>query len=289
MKIFLILILIIVNIITSYGLSKLVKEEDPAIFLTQHFGIFIPVSKDFHTLLGNMGLINTLAYAGKKIEEKGYISKEEALKVYMSLDTISLLNTSYFDVYYVTNALLTWDAEMYEEAIEIEKRGLAYIRDWRLPFYIGFNYFFFLNDNEEGAYYIKLAMEYDKSKRNNLLPLLASRLYYEEGKIDVAIGILREQIRVIKDERLKEALKKRLESLKKIRAIYNAMKIFEEKFGRSPNNIKELEEARLIPAGLRDSYGGRFYITKEGKVRSEIEFRYLHTKKNYRGKGIHTD
>ncbi len=289
MKIFLILILIIVNIITSYGLSKLVKEEDPAIFITQHFGIFIPVSKDFHALLGNMGLINTLAYVGKKTEEKGYLSREDAFKVYRSLDTISLLNTSYFDVYYVTNALLTWEAKMYEEAIEIEKRGLAYIKDWRLPFYIGFNYFFFLNNNEQGAYYIKLAMEYDKSKRNNLLPLLASRLYYEEGKIDVAIGILREQIRVIKDERLKEALKKRLESLKKIKAIYNAINIFEKKFGRKPNNIKELEEAKLIPPDLRDSRGGKFYLTKEGKVRSEIEFRYLHTKRNYKGQGLYTD
>jgi len=288
-RIYLIIILFAVNIIASYGLSRFLKEDDPAIFLTQHFGIFLPISKDFHPSLGNIGLINTLAYSGKKIEEKGYISKEEAVKIYKSLDTVSLLNTSYFDIYYVTNALLTWDTGMYEEAIEIEKRGLEYIKDWRLPFYIGFNYFFFLGDNNLGAYYIRLAMEYDKSRRSNLLPLLASRLYYEEGKIDVAINVLKEQIRVIKDERLRNALKRRLESLIKVKAIYDAMKIFEQKFGRRPINIEELEKAKLIPPGLRDSRGGRFYITKEGKVRSEFEFKYLHTKKNYRGQGIHPD
>jgi len=200
-RIYLIIILFAVNIIASYGLSRFLKEDDPAIFLTQHFGIFLPISKDFHPSLGNIGLINTLAYSGKKIEEKGYISKEEAVKIYKSLDTASLLNTSYFDIYY------------------------------------------------------------------------ASRLYYEEGKIDVAINVLKEQIRVIKDERLRNALKRRLESLIKVKAIYDAMKIFEQKFGRRPINIEELEKAKLIPPGLRDSRGGRFYITKEGKVRSEFELK----------------
>ncbi len=285
MKIFLIIVfLVTVNVLSTVGLSKYIKEEDPAIYLTQSFGMFIPISKDFHKFFANMGLINTMAFIGKKSEELGRIPKEEGRIIYNSLNTSSLLNPTYFDIYYISNAFLTWDVGLYNEANEILERGIRYVKDWKIPFYLGFNYYFFLGDNKKGAEYIYLASTYPEAKSYNLLPLLASRLYYEENRIDIAIAIVMGQLREIKDTKLQRALLSRLESLQKVKLIYYAIDLFEKKFGRRPNNIEELVEVGLIPPDLRDSRGGKFYLTKEGKVRSEKEFRFLHTLENYRGK-----
>ena len=285
----LIIILIFINLLSTKGLSEHIKEGDPAVYLTQSFGIFIPLSRDFHSALGNLGLINTMAFVGKKIEEKGRITKEEGTIIYNSLNTSSLLNPTYFDIYYVANAFLTWDVGLYEEANSLLKRGIKYTKEWKLPFYLGFNYYFFLGDYRKGAEYINLASTYPEAKSYNLLPLLASRLYYEENQIDLAIVVVMGNIQTVKDEKLQRALISRLQSLQKIKLIYYAMNIFEKKFGRKPNNIEELVKAGLVPPDLRDSRGGKFYITKEGKVRSEREFKFLHTLENFKGRRSDTN
>ncbi len=285
-KFVVIAILLILNILSTAGLSEYIREEDPAIYLTQSFGMFLPVSRDFHNFFANIGFINTMAFIGKKSEEKRKISGGEGKIIYNSLNTSSLLNPTYFDIYYVSNAFLTWEVGLYEEANTILERGLQYVKDWKIPFYLGFNYYFFIGDNKKGAEYIYLASKYPEARNYNLLPLLASRLYYEENQIDLAIVIVSGQLREIKDEKLQKALISRLQSLQKIKLIYYAMHLFEKKFGRRPNNIEELVKAGLIPPDMRDSRGGKFYITKEGKVRSEKEFKFLHTLDNYKGKGI---
>jgi hypothetical protein len=264
------LFLFVMNLYVSHLLSERVRGPTTERYLlpTEMFLVFVP--RDLTYGLSDLGFINTLAFTGYSVERGGgTVSREDALRIYDALRAVTLYNPRYFDPYYVGNAFLTWEAGLYEEAIELLKRGLRFVRDWRIPFYIGFNYFYFLGDNAKGAEYLSLASRYPEAREYNLIPLLASRLYYEEGKLEVAIALLREQLKVMKSERMKKAVVSRLLTLERARLIYRAMEVFERRYGRRPRDISELERAGLIPEDLRDGAGGRFYITPEGKVRSE--------------------
>ncbi len=271
---FLMLILSVVSFLSSLGVSHLISKEvkegipERYILPTKMYLLFVP--KDLTYGLSDLGFINTLAFIGYSVEKKGgELDRPTALRIYDALSAVTFYNPRYFDPYYVGNAFLTWGVGMYEEAIRLLKRGMDYVRDWRIPFYIGFNYFYFLNDNEKGAEYLRIASRYPEAREYNLIPLLASRLYYEEGKIEVAIALLKEQLKVMRDERMKKAVRSRIVTLERAKMIYDAMRVFRERYGRNPKSLEELEKEGLIPEDLRDSAGGRFYITPEGKVRSE--------------------
>ncbi len=254
----------------SHFLSGRIKGRIEERFLLPEKMYLLFVPEDLHYGLADMGFINTLSFIGYSLQkEKGILKREDALMVYSALDAVTFYNPSYFDPYYVGNAFLTWNVGLYQETVDLLKRGLKYIKDWRIPFYIGFNYFYFLKDNLKGAEYLRLAAKYPGAKEYNLLPLLASKLYYEEGQLDVAIALLKEQLKLMKEEKMKELLRARLETLKKAKTIYRAMKIFKKRFGRKPKSVEELVRAKLIPPNLRDSRGGKFFITSDGKVRSE--------------------
>jgi len=230
--------------------------------------LFVP--RDLHYGISDAGFINTLAFIGSLVERnRGVVDRENGLRIYEAISAVVFYNPKYFDPYYVANAFLNWEAKLYKEAIEILKWGLNHVDDWRIPFYIGFNYFYFLGDNLEGARYLKMAAEDPRAKEYNLIPLLASRLYYEEGRLRVALALLEEQLERMKLESMKKAIRARMETLKKALLIEEAMKIFRRRHGRLPLSIEELEEAGLIPPNMRDHAGGKFYLTADGKVRSE--------------------
>ncbi|NPA40700.1 MAG: hypothetical protein GXO18_00290 [Aquificae bacterium] len=258
------------NLIISFLLAEKVKQRTSENYILLNKLIFIPVPRDLHYGIANMNFTNTVAYIGYALEKgRGRLNRRDGRRVFESLDAITLYNPRYFDPYYVANAFLTWELGMYNEALHLLERGLSFLKDWRIPFYMGFIYFYFLGDNAKGAKYMALAAKYRKDKRSNLAVLLASRLYYEEGKLLVAIALLKEQINTIKDESIKEALKVRLEALKGALRIYNAIDIYKKRFGKRPQSIDDLVEAGLIPPDMRDPLGGRFYLTEDGKVRSE--------------------
>ncbi|MDQ7039251.1 MAG: hypothetical protein Q9N26_08700 [Aquificota bacterium] len=258
------------NLWVSHVISREVRKgiTERYILPTKMYLLFVP--RDLTYGLSDLGFINTLAFIGYSVEKgSGEISRPTAFRIYDALSAVTFYNPSYFDPYYVGNAFLTWGAGLYEEAIKLLKRGMEHVRDWRIPFYIGFNYFYFLNNNLKGAEYMSIASRYPEAREYNLIPLLASRLYYEEGRIEVALTLLKEQLKVMRDERMKKAIRSRIVTLERAKMIYEAMRVFRKRYGRNPKSLEELEAEGLIPPGLRDSAGGKFYITPEGKVRSE--------------------
>ncbi len=257
-----------VSLLLSFLISKEVKKgvTERYVLPTRMYLMFVP--RDLVWGVSDLGFVNTLAFIGYSVE-RGAIDKETALRIYDALYAVTLYNPRYFDPYYVGNAFLTWETGLYREAIDLLKRGMRYVDDWRIPFYIGFNYFYFLGENAKGAEYLSLAAKHPQAREYNLIPLLASRLYYEEGKIEVALALLKEQLKVMKNESMKGAIRVRIVTLERAKRIYEAMRVFERRFGRRPGSLEELVRAGLVPKDIRDGAGGRFYITSDGKVRSE--------------------
>ncbi len=60
------------------------------------------------------------------------------------------------DAYYFAQAVLVWDVGQVRLANELLEYGMRYRTwDYLLPFFAGFNYSYFLKDNEKAAQYYR--------------------------------------------------------------------------------------------------------------------------------------
>ncbi|MEO0235502.1 MAG: hypothetical protein ABIM02_02125 [candidate division WOR-3 bacterium] len=176
----------------------------------------------------------------------------------------------YFDNYYIANGFLTWDFGDAESANEILKEAIKYNPDnYVYYFYLGFNSFYFLRDFDSGAKYLLKATEISGDPR---FAHLASRLLYSTGRTEVAIAVLENMLKNVKEEAWREQIEKRLKALKSFYYLQSAIGVYVERFGRKPTNLQELVSSGIIDRIPEDPYGGVFYIDENGEVRGTSKF-----------------
>jgi len=183
-----------------------------------------------------------------------------------NINTITTIDPYYFDPYYMTGTIISWEVpkSLLNEVNEILKKGLNYVSDFRIPFFLGFNYFYFLDNKEKGAYYLKIASERKNSPK--YLPLLISRLYTKSGKIDTAIAITEEQLKREKNKDYRKLLEKRLKALYILKQLQSALNLYQKKFGYCPKTLQELKQKGIIDKIPKDPYEGEFYIEKDCRI-----------------------
>ncbi|MEO0258008.1 MAG: hypothetical protein ABIM31_07345 [candidate division WOR-3 bacterium] len=176
----------------------------------------------------------------------------------------------YFDNYYIANGFLTWDFGDAKSANEILKEAIKYNPDnYVYYFYLGFNSFYFLRDFDSGAKYLLKATEISGDPR---FAHLASRLLYSTGRTEVAIAVLENMLKNVKEEAWREQIEKRLKALKSFYYLQSAIEVYVERFGRKPTNLQELVLSGIIDRIPEDPYGGVFYIDENGEVRGTSKF-----------------
>jgi len=234
----------------SWTTSPLPRPES-ALVLS---GEFAPLTSDFF-------LVKAAIFYNDIINQK---SSKDSLWLSKALYLASYLDPYYFEVYWMGGVVLPWEGR-FKEAEIILKRGLDYIpKNWQIPFYLGFINFYFKHDNKTAARYF-----FEASKLPNsppYLPLLASRLAIKGNETRTAIYFLQKELQEIKDKSLKEKLLKRLSALKAILYLEEALEKYKYKYGGLPNQLGELIKKQIIHHIPSDPYGGKFYLTKSGRV-----------------------
>ncbi len=183
------------------------------------------------------------------------------------IDTATDLDPYFFDPYYYANAFLPWDAGRVDEANRLLEKGSRYRDwDWMLPFFIGFNNFFFLQNDSEAANFLMEASR--RPGGDPMLASIASRLAYKENRTETAIYFLEDISRRTDDNKLKESYEKRIRALRSIDNLEKAVSSFKNKLGRTPVDIEELVNKNIVRQLPRDPYGGNYFIDKDGQVRS---------------------
>jgi tetratricopeptide (TPR) repeat protein len=152
----------------------------------------------------------------------------------------------------------------------LEEAASLNTEDWRVPFWIGFNYL-------QLGEYLKAAEYYRKS---SLLPGAPAYLktnqamfYYKAGKAEMGIVYLESLAQTITDERLMEVFKKKIDWLKNIVYLEGKTRQFKELFGFWPKDLKELVQKGLIEKVPDDPFGRGYQLDKNweenpGKIRS---------------------
>jgi len=225
------------------------------------------MSLEYRNIVADFIFVRASQFYGGKAGENKAPTMEDWQWFYRNLDLVTELDPWFQDPYYMGNGMLTWDAKMYKEAnLLLEKATDARSWDWWFPFMIGFNKFYFLGENREGAQYLLKA-----SKRPGawpVLPSLAARLYHDDRNTDNAITFLTGFWESEKDEKVKKDYAIRIEALKKIAFLEKGVERFRLKFGILPENLDKLLIYGIIKGLPKDPYGGRFYIDEKGAVRT---------------------
>jgi hypothetical protein len=230
---------------------------------------------DYDGVLSDLLFIKSMVYVGGFLEPQGgrvgfHLTEPQWRGVYNMLSVSSAMDPYFQDPYYIANAFLTWDAGLISEVNTLlEKGSNARDWDWTMPFFIGFNYFYFLQDNDKAADYLMQA-----SRRPNASPMLASlasKLAFKANKTESSILFLEEIIKKTDDDSLKEIFETRVQAFRAILVLEKAVEQYRRKFRSTPANIEELTRRGIISDLPQDPYGGTYYLSPDGSVKSTTE------------------
>ncbi len=234
---------------------------------------FVPKGKLYKAVVGSFRwfegeyyTFKSIVYYGSKtkaVMERRY-SEIEYYNLYRTLKAAIILNPYNEDAYYFAQAILAWDVRQVKAAIKLLEYVYKY-RPWdfQIPFFLGFDYGYFLHDYKKAAKYYKDAANLTHA---SLFVNLAARYLYEGGDTEAGIIYLKYIISQTRNKNLKKIYQKRLDALQKIEFLQKAVEKYKRKFGKMPTSLKELVDAGIIDKIPKDPYGGRFYISKNGKI-----------------------
>lgn len=262
-----------INLEKSRITKPAVREEK--IFLP---GPFLKIfSGEFKGILADFMVINLSSYYGGIIIEKKEAIEKEFDYMYRVLKSASALDPYYFDTYYFAQSILAWDGRMPDRAIEILKIGSEKRKnDWLLPFWIGFDYYYFMNDRKQAAFYFREAS--NRPGASDLVASMSIIADYEGGETEMAILFLEDMIKRTDDEHKRSKFLIRLDALKKIRYLEQAVENYKRKFGMVPKDLNQLISENIISQIPDDPYGGKFYIDEQGRVKTTSNLRFVRKK-----------
>ena len=263
-----------VSIISKVTEAKklLPKGEDTAYVLPSP--ILKIMALEFDGLASDYTFLKALVFFGSTFErkERPRLKEWEWRWMYNILNASTDLDPYFLDPYYVAQAQLTWEGNMVRETNTLLEKGSRYRDwDWMLPFYLGFNSFYFLHEDAKASEYLMEA-----SKRPGASPMLASlagRLAYKGKKTENAIIFLQEMIKRTEDESIRKQYETRLNALKVILFLERAVAVYQDRFKKQPERLDELIAKGVITAIPKDPYGGKFYIDKDGSIKTTSEMR----------------
>jgi tetratricopeptide (TPR) repeat protein len=274
----LLLFLTILGLVAAYGLlhsqiwdirARVVSETPASYVIPSRFSRILA--------LGNQGLLSDFLFLkaatffGGRTGEGKALDKADWQYLIDSLEAITDLDPYFVDPYFLAEGLLAWDAGLPEEANKILEKGTRHrTSDWRLPFFIGFNHFYFLGNYGKAADYIMTASRLPGSP--DYFPTLASRLAYYGGKSKTALLFLRQMLEESDNPLLKRRMEKRLLALGRAVTIEEALDRFKMQEGRMPGSLGELVTRGYLERLPDDPYGGNWGILKNGRVFSTSRF-----------------
>lgn len=251
------------------------KFKEERVFLPPVFSKIF--AGEFKGIMADFLVIDVSSYYGGIIMEKKEAIEREFDYIYKLLKVVTALDPYYFDTYYYAEAILAWDANSPEKANEILKIGMEHRKnDWLIPYWIGFNYYYFLKDRKKAGYFLKEASL--RPGASDLIASMSAIVTYEGGDTEMAILFLEDMIRRTDEEYKRKKFQIRLDALKKILYLEKAITKYETKYGKKVKNLSELVEKKIIEAIPKDPYGGYFYIDENGKVKTTSGLRFVRKK-----------
>jgi len=230
------------------------------------------ISADQKLIIGSSLVMKVIIYFGglAELEKNKIIVPPDYPAMSRMLHTAVKLDPYNIDAYYFSQAFLTWDAHQFKVANDLLIEGMKYRTwDWSLPFYVGFNSYYFLKDYGLAARYYQKAAELSGSE---LFANLAGRFMQETGRTDHAIAYLQVMLKGTINPVVKRSFQLRLAAFRAVAQIERARDAFKAQFNRLPLSVNELLATGFLSTMPIDPYGGAFFIEPGGRVSTTSKF-----------------
>ena len=237
-------------------------------------GLILPNSFIKITSFGFKGLRSDILYLNAvnflmSFDQISDLKEKDWHWFYRLIDASTYLDPYFQDPLFLANAMI-WPSKCYNTTISILKRGAKFRSwDWRFPFFVGFDYFYFLKDYKNGTKWLLIASK-KRHSPSILLVSLASALTTRAGQLSMGITILKNQIAHTKNQKLKKAYKKRLRCLENLVILERAIAKYKKLFGHYPSKISQLLNSHILKKLPHDPFGAIYKITPKGHVKRII-------------------
>ncbi|MEE9119960.1 MAG: tetratricopeptide repeat protein [Syntrophobacteria bacterium] len=266
-RIVLMFIFVVLLVGASVSLTRVRDVQPPEARL----GFFPPapvikvLAADQYQFLSQVISLQCVFYFGSLVESREQMPNWRNL--YRALFTATRLDPYNMDTYYFAQAVLAWEAKMIPQVIELLKYGFEH-RPWdfHLPYFISFDYAFFLKDYKRAGEYLAKAAELKPEVE--WYATLAARYFYEGGTTALALAYLKEMIPTARNEAIRKRMITRARAFEKVLQIEQAIAAYKERFQTDPEDLGRLLEAGLLERIPDDPYGGDFYLDEQGRVRT---------------------
>ena len=186
-----------------------------------------------------------------------HVTQDDYNWVYRALDVTTTLDPQFVEAYLAGGLVLTVIADHVDQSNRILKKGIeANVKDWKIPFFLGFNYFNFLRDYETAAIYIEMATKIPGHPP--WLPLLAARLHVQAQDPQVALEFLGRIYDDTSDSGLKAKLETRMKEViieQDLMALERAIDTYRSQYGALPESLERLAETGMIRGIRPDPFG----------------------------------
>lgn len=235
-----------------------------------------PASFEFKGLAADFLLFKFMTFMGGKIAEKAVISDRQWESIVATLDTITDLDPYFWDAYLFSEVFLAWGARRYKDANRLLLKGTRYIQnDYRIFYYLGFNYYYFLKDIEKGRRYLMEAAR--RPGASSYIASLAARLSVISDKHRDGIDFLKEMLKDARDKTTRDKFQLRINALEIMDHLESSVGAYKRKFNRFPGHLNELVSSGFISHIPKDPYGGEFIILENGRVYTTSNMRLKKT------------
>ena len=243
------------------------REQKIEEFMTLPKGEYLkPAVLGYDQLVGDIIWLRAIQVIGEDtVTPKGYDW------LYHALDVVTTLDPKFAYAYQLGGVTLSVLGKVPEKSNALLLKGMKENPDvWQIPFYIGFNNFFYLNDYKTAAEYMAKAS--GLPGHPEYLPKLAARLYVQAGNPDVALEFLSRMYKDTDDEKVKLALEQRIKEViveKDATFLEEAINRYKEAHKLYPENLEDLIRSGIIKEMPHEPFGGFYYLHQgDGKVYS---------------------
>lgn len=228
-------------------------------------GFVLPATLEFKGIVSDFLFLKMITFLGERIGQHETFGSDHANYIKTSVDTITDLDPYFWDAYLFANMMLTWDVGEYELANDLLLKAMAYREnDFRIPYFIGFNYFYFMHDNDNGAKYLMKASEIPGSPP--YLATLAARLSVYALQHKTAITFLKKMLDDTQNEKVARQLALRIKTLIALDQLEQKVAKYKNKYQQMPSSIEQLVTSGLMDEIPEEPYGGKFVLLDNGRV-----------------------
>ena len=157
--------------------------------------------------------------------------------------------------------IIPGEEKTFKLAVSFLEKNLDKTNDWRIPFWLGFNYLQLRDFNAAGRYFDRAS---ELPGAPGYLAGMRVMSYYQAGNSRMSLAVLNFLLESA-SEKDQGWIKIKIEWLENIAYLEEAVEKFKQRFGRWPEDLNELPRGGIIGSIPKDPWLGGYYLDAKNK------------------------